>query len=52
MPVDVAGIIENQDMMLELHNSMDLAVGRWHLFLGVVDDEQAQLKLMDFGDLN
>ena len=42
MPVDVAGIVEKQDMLLGLDNSVALAAGRLHLFLGEVDDEQAQ----------
>ena len=42
MPVDVAGIDEKQDMMLGLDNSVDLAAGRLHLFLGEVDGDQAQ----------
>ena len=41
MPVAVTGIVEKQDMMLGLDNSVALA-GRLHLFLGEVDDEQAQ----------
>ena len=42
MPIDVAGIVEKQDMMLRLDNSVALAAGCLHLFLGEVDDEQAQ----------
>ena len=42
MPVDVAGIVEKQDMMLGLDNSVTLAAVRLHLFLGDVDEEQAQ----------
>ena len=42
MSVDVAGIVEKQDMMLELDNNVALATGRLHFFLGEVDDEQAQ----------
>ena len=42
MPVDVAGIVEKQDMMLGLDNSVALAAGRLNLFPGGVDDEQAQ----------
>ena len=41
MPVDVAGIVEKQDMQ-GLDNSVALAAGRLHLFLVEVDDEQAQ----------
>ena len=42
MSVDVAGIVEKQDMMLELDNNVALAARRLHFFLGEVDDEQAQ----------
>ena len=42
MPVDVAGIVEKQDMMLGLDNSVAFAAGCLHLFLGEVDDEQVQ----------
>ena len=42
MPVHVAGIVGKEDMMLGLDNSVALAAGCLHLFLGEVDDEQAQ----------
>ena len=34
MPVDVLGIVEKQDMMLGLDNSVALAAGRLHLAAG------------------
>ena len=42
MPVDVIGIAEKRDMMLGLNNSMALSAERLHLFLGEMNDEQAQ----------